>query len=305
MISLEDFIKKYNGKIVSYPEGQYIGECLSLVKLYIKECFGISPPPSGTNSAYGYWSNFPSPLGTVFNKIKNDPGVVPVPGDICIWSPTASNSFGHIDICMWADKTSSKFLGFDANWNGKEAQETSHYYTNVVGWLHSREVTTSDNIDRLKADLAEQQKQVSNLQTQVNGLLENIKVWEKKYEECNTQRIEACASADGFRKQLNDFIATLANILGTRQETAEIIASVQTSIGFEDKAIKLTRRLELEEREHQEAITTLETKIKTLEGNLATLKADLQAVKDETIPPAVKKSILELLVELWRSIWQK
>ena len=33
--------KKYNGKIVGYPDGQYVGECLSLAKLYIKECFGI------------------------------------------------------------------------------------------------------------------------------------------------------------------------------------------------------------------------------------------------------------------------
>ena len=66
MISLQEFLTKYLGQSKGYPDGSYVGECLSIVKLYIKECFGINPPPSGTNSAYGYWSNFPSPLDTVF-----------------------------------------------------------------------------------------------------------------------------------------------------------------------------------------------------------------------------------------------
>lgn len=63
MKTLEQFLSDYLGKSKGYPEGSFVGECLSIVKIYIKECFGINPPPSGTNSAYGYWSNFPNPLG--------------------------------------------------------------------------------------------------------------------------------------------------------------------------------------------------------------------------------------------------
>jgi len=66
MKTLEQFLSDYLGKSKGYPDdNSYKGECLSIYKIYIKECFGINPPPSGTNSAYGYWSNFPNPLGEV------------------------------------------------------------------------------------------------------------------------------------------------------------------------------------------------------------------------------------------------
>jgi hypothetical protein len=157
----------------------------------------------------------------------------------------------------------------------------------------------------LQTQIISLQKEIEDKNKQITSYADQVAGWEKKYEECNTQRIEAGASADGFRKQLNEFVATLANILGTRQETSEIIASIETAITFEDKATELTRRIELEEREHHEAISTLESKIKALESNLESLKADLKAVKDGSIPPLVKKSILELLTNIWEKIWQK
>ena len=302
MKKLDQFLSDYLGKTKGYPDdSQYLGECLSIVKLYIKECFGIMPPPSGTNSAYGYWSNFPSPLGDVFVKVSNDPGVVPLPGDIVIWSPTASNSYGHIAIVKSADPSSSKFISYDQNWNSRVFQETSHYYTNVVGWLHPKGVTTSDpTIDQLKDEIEEKNQQISNYADQVAG-------WEKKYNECNTQRIEAGASADGFRKQLNDFIATLANILGTRQETAEIIASVKTCITYEDKADELDRQIALQAKEYQSKIDSLEKELASLksttEAKIIQLEGTIKELKyssNTPIQPISKSSILEYIYSFFK-----
>lgn len=163
------------------------------------------------------------------------------------------------------------------------------------------EGVTTENIDQLKADLAEQQKQNSNLQTQVNGLLENVKAWETKYNECNAQRIEAGSSSDGFRRQLNELVAQLATKLGTRQEVPEILASIDTCLTFEDANTELEKRLAREEANHKEAVDTLEVKIKALESNLATIKADFKALKDTQITPIKpvnKFSILDIIKKL-------
>lgn len=132
-MTLDTFISNYLGKTVGYPSGSFVGECLSLVKWYIKDCFGFDPPPSGSNSAYGYWSNFPNPLGQYFTKVANTPDGVPKRGDIIIWEPTASNSYGHIAIFL--EGTASSFKSLDQNWNGRETHVQGHYYSNVVGWL--------------------------------------------------------------------------------------------------------------------------------------------------------------------------
>ena len=67
-MTFNEFVTKYEGKTVGYPDGSFVGECLSLVKVYMKETLGFNPPPSGSNSAYGYWSNFPKPLGDYYTK---------------------------------------------------------------------------------------------------------------------------------------------------------------------------------------------------------------------------------------------
>ncbi len=149
MKTLDQFIKDYEGKSKGYPtDSQYKGECLSIVKIYIKECFGIDPPPSGTNSAYGYWSNFPTPLGTVFEKVAKTATNFPGYGDVPIWKPTTTNPYGHIDLCV--DKKADKdgFAGMDQNWGIKTFERIGHDYKNVVGWLtpKNKPVSNSDNM---------------------------------------------------------------------------------------------------------------------------------------------------------------
>jgi hypothetical protein len=148
-MNYNEFFIKYKGQSKGYPEGKYPGECLSIVKLYIKECFNIEPPPSGNGSAYGYWSNFPSPLGTVFEKIENTDTSFPLPGDIVIWQPWSTNQYGHIAICKSGDV--NKFSSYDQNWGTKNFVEITHNYDNVCGYLRGKSI-----ID----DMTDEQKRI-------------------------------------------------------------------------------------------------------------------------------------------------
>lgn len=140
MKTLEQFLLDYLGKSKGYPtDKEYLGECLSIAKIYIKECFGIEPPPSGTNSAYGYWSNFPNPLGEKFEKVLNTDDLIPEKGWIAIWKPWASNHSGHIAIV--ADGcTTGTLKNWAQNWTSKIFQLESNRYTNVVGFLKPKSI---------------------------------------------------------------------------------------------------------------------------------------------------------------------
>lgn len=149
MITLDEFLKKYLGNTWGYPDTLYLGECLSIVKRYIKECFGISPPSSGTGSAYGYWTNFPSPLGTVFEKVENTSDLIPQKGWIALWKPWEGNPHGHISIV--ADgSTTGTLKNWAANWTSKTFQLESNRYTNVVGFLKPKLLVNDDMTDEQK-----------------------------------------------------------------------------------------------------------------------------------------------------------
>lgn len=146
MISTKEFIDKYLGKIKGYPtDSDYPGECLSIVKLYIKEHYGIEPPPSGTNSAYGYWSKFPDPLGDVFEKVINTDTLVPEEGWIAVWQPWSSNQFGHISIVA-SGSTTGILKNWAQNWTSRTFQLESNRYTNVVGFLKPKEVASEPTV---------------------------------------------------------------------------------------------------------------------------------------------------------------
>jgi hypothetical protein len=289
MITLDEFIKKWTGVGIDF-DGAYGFQCVDLYRQYVKECLGIPQTPA-VSGAKDIWNNCPG-----FEKILNTPDGVPQKGDIMIWG-SSYGPYGHVAVVTEA--TVNTFKCFSQNDPSGALPTIKWYktYTPVIGWLRA---IMPEDITKIKADLAEQRQQVSNLQTQVNGLLADIKAWEAKYNECNTQRIEATSSSDGFRRQLNDFVAQLATKLGTRQEVPEILASVDTLITYEDKASELERRLAKEESDHQQAISALEGKIATLEANLETLKADLKAVKDTAITPVQINSIWSTIISMFK-----
>ena len=147
----DSFVSKYLGQSKGYPDDSlYKGECLSICKLFIKEVFGISPPPSGTNSAYGYWSNFPNPLGEVFEKVLNTDDLIPQKGWIAIWQPWSSNPYGHISIV--ADgSTTGTLKNWAQNWTSRTFQLESNRYTNIIGFLKPKSIIN---------DMTDEQKRI-------------------------------------------------------------------------------------------------------------------------------------------------
>lgn len=130
---VDQFIERYSGKQIGFPDNQYMGECLSLVKQFIKEYYLIAPPASGCNGARCYWSMFPSPLNTVLRKVPNTPDLVPKKGWIAVWNEKTGGGSGHIGIVVSA--TQSTFTSFDQNWGGRHAHLVAHNYDHVDGFL--------------------------------------------------------------------------------------------------------------------------------------------------------------------------
>ncbi len=133
---LDNFIVRYQNKSIGYPGGMYRGECLSLAKQYIQERHDIAPPPSGVGSAWGYWTNFPDPLGTVFERVEYETGLAPRPGDIVIWRKSGRLLNGHIAIAVTGSPEG--FIGFEQNWFRRAAALVWHDYRDVYGWLTPR-----------------------------------------------------------------------------------------------------------------------------------------------------------------------
>jgi len=191
-ITFDEFAKKYLGKTEGYPEGQYVGECLSLVKLYIKEVLGLpNPPASGCNGARCYWSNFPDPLGSVLVKIPNTDDFVPQKGDIMVWNGNTGGGFGHIAICTGKNTGLQYFESLDQNWNGRQAHYVNHNYNNVYGVLRSSDII--DGTPLIEANMADKPKidlgspwgelEIETIKSKLNDGLRDFTNLENKYKE--------------------------------------------------------------------------------------------------------------------------
>jgi hypothetical protein len=236
-MTLDSFLTKYLGKTKGYPDDtQFLGQCLSICKLYIKECFGINPPPSGTNSAYGYWTNFPSPLGEVFEKVEKTLDLIPEYGWIVIWKPWTSNPYGHIAIVdRGCTKTVLKNIA--QNWTSKVFQRESQNYTNVVGFLRVKslqEDMITEEQKRILQFLTEQGADegkvreafgalgdIPKLKTEIAELKKSLKDADSKVAEL----MEHIAEQDNVVKRLGEINETLSKDVKDGKEREDLLAS--------------------------------------------------------------------------------
>ena len=217
MKTLEQFLSDYLGKSKGYPDDKYVGECLSIVKIYIKECFGINPPASGTNSAYGYWSKFPNPLGEVFEKVLNTDDLIPQKGWIGIMEPWDGNPYGHIFIVA-DDSTKYLCKNWAQNWTSRTFQLESNRYTNIIGFLKPKSIINdmtdneklllgliNDNgitegdirwvIDlKAKQTVPKLEKKVSDLETEISEIKQQLGELTEKYNN-NEKELKNCQSS--------------------------------------------------------------------------------------------------------------
>lgn len=131
-MTLEEFVKKYNGKQVEVAgSSNAMFQCVDAANLYIREVLQL-PIIEWTNAC-----DFPSKASGLYDYIKNTPEGVPDKGDLVIWNKNVGGGCGHIAIFI--EGTASSFKSFDQNWNAKFCQIENHRYNNVDGWLHPKE----------------------------------------------------------------------------------------------------------------------------------------------------------------------
>jgi len=212
-MTYQEFVKKYLGQSKGYPtDTLYRGECLSIVKLYILECFGISPPPSGTNSAYGYWSKFPSPLGTKFEKVLNTDDLIPEAGWIAVWKPWDKNQYGHISIVA-KGSTKSVLKNWAQNWTSGTFQLESNNYGNVVGFLKPK-VTISEPLPVEQTMTDEQKRILDFIGTRTEGDVREAFGYladKAKYDEQMATLSQKVLELDGITKSLQEKIDVLSS----------------------------------------------------------------------------------------------
>ncbi len=130
------------------------------------------------NAAYGYWTNFPDPLGTVLKKVPNTPELVPERGWIAVWNKNVGGGYGHIAIVLEADV--KKFISLDQNWGGKHAHEVAHDYKNVYGFLAPVGNETEQlrkELEELKIKHASLEATIPEKNEAIRQLTENEKRW--------------------------------------------------------------------------------------------------------------------------------
>lgn len=111
-ITFDEFCKKYKINHSYGFEGTYVGECVSLVKNYIRDVLGVRPKNAG--NAKDYWLNRNTAyIKSLFTAIPNTPEFIPKKGDVFV---RTSGPFGHIGIVISATK--DYFYTIEQNYKG-------------------------------------------------------------------------------------------------------------------------------------------------------------------------------------------
>lgn len=134
MITLTDFITKYNGKEVDF-DGYYGAQCVDLVQ-YWAQNLGGSPFWGDTYQIY-------SQAGTFYVQIPNPPVGGPKEGDIVVWAYTYNWAGGHVGIAtgkgISTGAATDWFECFEQNDpTGSACQLKTYPFNSVMGWLRPK-----------------------------------------------------------------------------------------------------------------------------------------------------------------------
>lgn len=121
------FLETYKiGKSYPAPDGTYKGECVSLVKCYIKDVLGTEPKSIG--NAKEYWlKRKEAYIKSLFKPLKK--GATIKKGDVFI---RTSGTYGHIGIVISTDKDGF----FTIEQNAKGCRVVKHLYHPYAEDIH-------------------------------------------------------------------------------------------------------------------------------------------------------------------------
>lgn len=134
MLTFKEFVSKFLGKKTDYDK--YAGaQCVDLIKVYLKECFGIYVGSWG--NAVDYFKRFDDPswegyeiMNKNFVRIKNSATFKPIEGDIVVYGERFSKNhdYGHIGIDS-GESTLNTVVMYDQNATGNhDAMKKSSYF---------------------------------------------------------------------------------------------------------------------------------------------------------------------------------
>lgn len=138
MLTFDAFVNKYIGKKTDYDN--YADEqCVDLIKIYLKECFGIKAGSWGNAVDYFRRANDPKWAGyeamhKYFILIKNTASFKPLEGDIVVYGEKFSkkHDYGHIGIDS-GESTLNTVVMYDQNATGNnDPMKKSSYFGYVT-----------------------------------------------------------------------------------------------------------------------------------------------------------------------------
>lgn len=98
-MTIADFIKKYNGKLVDFDKA-YGAQCVDLFRQYVFDVLGIIEHTGAVEGAKDLYLNYK-------NLLKEQKYFDRVPasqrrklGDILVWDATPTNKYGHVAILL-------------------------------------------------------------------------------------------------------------------------------------------------------------------------------------------------------------
>ena len=137
-MTLEEFVKKYNGKKVDY-DNAYGAQCVDLFRQYTKEALGIKEHTGSCATSGGAKDLFLDYDKMPVEKkyFTRSKGKAYQPGDVLIWDQNPTNKYGHVAIFL--AYLGSGLLVFEQNGitqAGAEIQIRTR--DNMLGYLRKR-----------------------------------------------------------------------------------------------------------------------------------------------------------------------
>lgn len=100
-MTLEEFVKKYNGKKVDY-DGVYGAQCVDLFRQYTKEVLDVKEhtgPCATSGGAKDLFLDYDK-MPVEKKYFTRSKGKAYQPGDVLIWDHTEKNQYGHVAIFL-------------------------------------------------------------------------------------------------------------------------------------------------------------------------------------------------------------
>ena len=98
MITLNEFVSKYNGQKVDYDKA-FGPQCVDLFRQYCQDVVGCGHTGSveGAKDLYLNYNKLPKEKES-FTRIANPKN--PKPGDVAVWGESSTNKYGHVAVII-------------------------------------------------------------------------------------------------------------------------------------------------------------------------------------------------------------